>query len=431
MKKVIALIMVLAMFSVGSCLAEGVAEYDSETPITLYYAFDGSGSNADIYNAIFDKYEEENPNITVELVFIPMNDWPDFVAKVQTMVAGGTTLDLCHITNESCPVFYDLGMLECIDPYIEAYPEWFTDMEDIVDMCQSTFVKEGRNYGIAKDWNNVVTYFNLEMLEEAGLQLPDGDWTPEQFLEYCEKLTIQNPDGSIRYAFNIPLYYFGYEAFFFANGGRVFNDYFSECTINSEKCVEVIQFFQDLIFKYGYAPIPSVSDWNEMSLINEQTAMIAAGRWSVATLSANDFTNVGVQLLPKFNADEYKVENGVGGSGVMSTSTHKAEAMKLAAWTASDYFANAVAEANGYVPARGSLMEAVVNSLDYPVNRELFYTTAEDSYPCECTSTYGADAETINRYVTECLSSPDTNVQEIMDRCAAEVTAIRQDAIAK
>ena len=172
MKKVIALIMVLAMFSVGSCLAEGVAEYDSETPITLYYAFDGSGSNADIYNAIFDKYEEENPNITVELVFIPMNDWPDFVAKVQTMVAGGTTLDLCHITNESCPVFYDLGMLECIDPYIEAYPEWFTDMEDIVDMCQSTFVKEGRNYGIAKDWNNVVTYFNLEMLEEAGLQLP-------------------------------------------------------------------------------------------------------------------------------------------------------------------------------------------------------------------------------------------------------------------
>lgn len=433
MKKILSLILVLLFcFCFSISFAEGVAPYDSETPITLYYAFDGSGSNAATYNAIFDQYEAENPNITVELVFIPMNDWPDFVAKVQTMVAGGTTLDLCHITNESCPVFYDLDMLECMDPYIEAYPEWFTDMEDIVEMCQSTFVKEGKNYGIAKDWNNVVTYFNLDMLEQAGLEIPTAEeWTPEKFLEYCEKLTVKNEDGSIRYAFNIPLYYFGYEAFFFANGGRIFNEDFSECTINSPECVEVVQFFQDLIFKYGYAPVPSVSDWNEMSLINEQTAMIAAGRWSVATLQANNFTQVGVQLLPVFDAENYKVENGVGGSGVMSTSAHKAEAMKLAAWTASDYFANAVAEANGYVPARGSLMEAVVNSVDFPVNRELFYTTAADSYPCECTSTYGTDAETVNRYITECLSSPDANVQELLDRCAKEITLVRQEAMAE
>ena len=428
MKKLICLVLALAMLLCAAIASAEVAPFDTETPITLYYALDGSGAAADAYNKIFDKFEEENPNITVELVFVPMNDWPDYVAKIQTMIAGGTPLDCAHITNESTPVFHNMGMLENMDPYVAAHPEWFSGLEAAADMCQSTFVKDGSNFGVAKDWNNVVMHFNMDMLKEAGLELPGEDWTPEEFLEYCEKLTVKNDDGSVRYAFNIPLYYFGYEAWFLANGGRIFNEDFSECTINSPEIVEIVQFWQDCIFKYGYAPVPSVANWNEMSMINEQTAMISAGRWSVSTYLANDFTQVGVQLLPKFDAENFKVINGVGGSGVLSTSEHKTEAMKLAAWTADEFYALAVGETNGYVPARTDLMETVVNAVDFPVNRELFYTTADESYPCECTPTYGTDAETINRYIGECLSS-EVDVQAVLDRCAAEVTASRQKAL--
>lgn len=399
--------------------------------VTLHYAFNGTGNAASEYEEIFDKFEEENPGINVELVFIPSTDWPDFIAKMQTMIAGGTEIDACHLTNESMPVFYDLDMLECMDSYMEEHPEWFSYRDDIVDMCQMTYEREGKTYGIAKDWNTVVAQFNKEMLDEAGLTLPDENWGKEEFLQYCEKLTVKNEDGSTRYALTIPLYYFGYNAWFMANGGKMFNDDFSECTINSPQIVEIVQLWQDLIYQYGYAGIPQASDDAVTMLMNEQTAMQFSGMWSLASYIANDWKNTIVQTLPKFNADDWHPINGVGGSGVLKSSKHIEEAMKLAAFTGDDYYIQNVSVANGYVPARESLMEDVVNGFDYIENKQLFYTTAADSYPAECTPTYGSDGEIITRYLMECLSSADADIQAILDQCAEEVTAVRQKNMKK
>ena len=106
-KKLVSILLTNAMVA-GMCVS-GVS---AEEKVTLTYAFSGTGSAAAEYEKLFDKFEEENPNINVELVFIPNTDWPDFIAKMETMIAGGTEIDACHLTNESMPVFYDLDMLE-------------------------------------------------------------------------------------------------------------------------------------------------------------------------------------------------------------------------------------------------------------------------------------------------------------------------------
>lgn len=102
--------------------------------------------------------------------------------------------------------------------------------------------------------------------------------------------------------------------------------------------------------------------------------------------------------------------------------------MKLAAWTADDYYVKAISTVNCYVPAKTSLMKTLIDQIDIPVNRELFYTTADDSYPCECSSTYGTDAEIITRYLGQCLSA-QVDIQPVLDQCAAELTASRKKAI--
>ena len=423
-KKLVSILLTSAMVA-GMCVS-GVS---AEEKVTLTYAFSGTGSAAAEYEKLFDKFEEENPNINVELVFIPNTDWPDFIAKMQTMIAGGTEIDACHLTNESMPVFYDLDMLECMDPYIEAHPEWFSYMDDLAEMCQITYERDGKTYGVAKDWNTVVAQFNKEMLAEAGLEVPDADWGKEEFLEYCEKLTVKNEDGSTRYGCVIPMYYFGYNAWFMANGGRIFNEDFTECTINCPEIVEVVQLWQDLIYEYGYASVPQASDDAVTMLMNEQTAMQFSGMWSLASFIANDWKNTVVQTLPKMNPDNYHPINGVGGTGVLKASKHIEEAMKLAAFTGDDYYIRNVSLANGYVPARTSMMEDIVNSFDYIDNKELFYTTAPDSYPAECTPSYASDGVIITRYLTECLSSADADIQSLLDQCAKEVTEVRQKNI--
>uniref|UniRef100_UPI00321A8B7F hypothetical protein n=1 Tax=Bacteroides congonensis TaxID=1871006 RepID=UPI00321A8B7F len=141
--------------------------------------------------------------------------------------------------------------------------------------------------------------------------------------------------------------------------------------------------------------------------------------------------NTIVQTLPRFNAENWHPINGVGGSGVLKSSKHIEAAMKLAAFTGDDYYIQNVSIANGYVPARRSLMEDVVNGFDHIDNKQLFYTTAADSYPAECTPTYGSDGEIITRYLMECLSSEDADIQALLDQCAQEVTAIRQKNVNK
>lgn len=64
-------------------------------------------------------------------------------------------------------------------------------------------------------------------------------------------------DGVKQYAVAVPYgEYFCAEAWLYNNGASYMNDDFTESTINSPESVEVFQLWQDLIYKYGYAPIP-------------------------------------------------------------------------------------------------------------------------------------------------------------------------------
>ena len=47
MKKLICLVLALAMLLCAAIASAEVAPFDTETPITLYYALDGSGAAAD------------------------------------------------------------------------------------------------------------------------------------------------------------------------------------------------------------------------------------------------------------------------------------------------------------------------------------------------------------------------------------------------
>lgn len=163
---------------------------------TISIAFSGEEFNEEKLFEVLQEFYEET-GISVEVIYVASTGgWGGFFSKIQTMIAGGDTPDLIRIAIEGFEIFRENGMIEPFNPYIEKYPEFAALVEDNHEKLTAPFTVDGQIYGYGFDWNNVVTHINLNILEEAGLEMPDAEWTVDEFLEYAKAMTFTREDGT-------------------------------------------------------------------------------------------------------------------------------------------------------------------------------------------------------------------------------------------
>ncbi len=141
-----------------------------------------------------DVFEEANPNIAIEYLNIP--DTGDFGRNtVQQMIAGGTPPDVMILNTGQFETFAARGVLLALDDLVE---------RDGVDLgiyfpeaiSGSSF--DGVLYGMPRDISNHLVYLNVEMFEAAGVDLPDADWTWDDYRNIAQALTMDTDgDGAI------------------------------------------------------------------------------------------------------------------------------------------------------------------------------------------------------------------------------------------
>ena len=357
----------------SACMAFGLMSgmtVSADEDITLTLAMCGDGTTKESLDQLLEQYTEKT-GIKVDTIFIAGN-WGEYCTKLQTMIGGGDEVDCAILAIEGVSKFLDMGIAEPIDDWIEANPEISeTILSDTSPSFQDVFKDdEGNMYAFPFSFNNVVMHINTTRLEEAGLELPPEDWDKETFLEYCEKLTTEK-DGVKQYAVAVPYgEYFCAEAWLYNNGASYMTDDFTESTINSPESVEIFQLWQDLIYKYGYAPIPEENVSPIVQIMNGQVAMAAYGRWPTANYVQNDFKDVIVQYLPSFK--ENQQIGGVDGIFTLKSSKHIEEAKDLAAWISQADFAGQYLSV-GNIPALHSLAQEKISDLGIPENNQLFY----------------------------------------------------------
>ena len=70
---------------------QGTVDAGVEENVTITYCnFNASGGNEATLNAMYEKFHEEYPNITVEIETVAYND---YFTAMQTRVSGGTAAD--------------------------------------------------------------------------------------------------------------------------------------------------------------------------------------------------------------------------------------------------------------------------------------------------------------------------------------------------
>lgn len=383
--------------------------------VTLTLAYPGDDAKKDQLEKFLSKFTEKYPNVSVKLLFIPSNGWADYFSKLETMTAGGNAPDVIRVAIEGIQMFVNRGMALPLDEYMSLEPEAIENYEDIHPKLQEPFVIDGQTYAFAWDWNNVVMHINTAMLEKAGLPVPEKTWTKDDFLRYAQAMTTEE-NGKKTYGFAIPNYYFGASAWLLNNDINVLNEDMTKSTLNDPKAIEVMQFFQDLIYKYKVAPVPNENTDMINQLITGQVGMISAGKWPFGAYETNEFKTVEVQFLPSFSTQ--KVIFGVGAFPVMKSTKYPKEAYELSAFLSGSDSQKTLLAADS-IPTRKSVMEEVLPKTPIQ-NWQAYSDSAELAVAVQAPTDYAAIEGVFNRYMSAILSN-QMKAEEAMNKAAAEI----------
>ncbi|MEO0471107.1 MAG: sugar ABC transporter substrate-binding protein [Bacteroidota bacterium] len=236
-----------------------------------FTSWQSSPTEEKVIRSILKGFEEKHPQVGFKYEPIPGN-YPE---KIQLMLGTNTAPDLFWLKGYTSPSYLSFGVLRELDDYIAQEPTF--DNEDFYPVFRDAFVKDGKCFGIAKDFNVYVLFYNKRMFAEAGITAPPTDWA--ELVDISRRLT-KDTDGNGKtdqYGLVIEPATEMLMPFVFQNGGE-FHDAEGNLKLTEPAFIEALEFYIDL-YKEGIATIPSDqgAGWNGDVMGREQAAMAISG----------------------------------------------------------------------------------------------------------------------------------------------------------
>ncbi len=207
-----------------------------EKVLTIAYT---AGRVEAIYDAAIEEFERRHPDLRVKKIPISGN----YYQKVLVMIAGGVAPDVMWM-GQSFSEFADRDVFLDISERVRKEK---IDLSEYSPQVLSWYTFGDKLYSLPFGVDIQVMVFNLKLFREAGLPLPDDDWTFEEFLHAAQKLTLRDENGRvIRFGFRGGLQPALFGAAIFDEDGRV--------CCNTPEMIEALQTNYDLTTKYRVAP---------------------------------------------------------------------------------------------------------------------------------------------------------------------------------
>lgn len=396
------------------------AATDAE-PVEITIAYPSDDGAEEKLNILIDEFNKSYPNIKVNYVLIPFSSWPDYITKLKTMVAGGTGPDVARLAVEGIQSFVADGMALPFDDFIAENADLMEELgvNDIHPNINAPFQVDGKTYGFAWDWNNIVMFLNKDVFAEKNIELPGSDWNKDKFLEIAQTLTYEK-DGEKVYGTVAPTDYFTVTAWLYNNNASVLNEDMTECTLNSPEAIETIQFLHDLVYKYEVAPAPSAGLDTSNLFMNGQIAMLGNGRWSIASLANNNFEDYDIQALPALSTQQSSF--GSGSFPVLSSTKHPYEAMLFSSWLSASSFSQETFLKTDSVPSRISVMEKILPTM-LPENGMLWRESADVAKSIQASTQLTDVTAVFDKYMSLVFAN-EISVEDGMNKATEEINAI-------
>ncbi len=343
---------------------------------TIQWGMWGDAEELKSHQAVADAFMAKNPNIKVEIVTAP---WDDYNTKLKTLIASGTDVYDIFFYGFNVEDLVRQGAIEDLDPWAA---KTGYKLDDYWPGILDRTTVDGKVYGLVRDADASVLYYRKDIFDEASVAYPTDKWTWADLKAAAEKLTKVEGSGRVtRYALGMEAGKAA--AWLVANGGGYVNDFAkpTQCILDSKESLESLNFFYDMI-KNNYIMKPA-----DLVQGGGDSAAFQSGRVAMIIQNAS--------RIPAFNAAELSYDiapipltpNGQRVAEAAGASWHMSakSANKDAAWSFMQFLQSAeggqsiYAKSGGMFPALRSMVNSAAfqDKTQVPANRAALSTVGE------------------------------------------------------
>ena len=250
----------------------------------------GSPEELAVWQTIADEFNESHPDITVN---VDVSDWDAYFNKLQTLFAGGTPPDVFAMDAPLYPDWQSRGVLKNLQPYLDAEPGVLDGVYPVTLQAYET--PEGY-FGLPRDFQTIVLYYNKDMFDAAGVDYPTDDWTLTDLREAAKKLTADTDGDGTTDQWGFWSDFYDMELFWgpaiWGAGGQVISDDHTQTLLADGPATDVWHMMSDMIFEDGSVPTTGEAEqYGSDMFLAERAAMTTIGHWSVPEYTAQASTS--------------------------------------------------------------------------------------------------------------------------------------------
>ena len=219
----------------AACVAPAAGPDDSgagmaEEPIEIRLAegsWVGPEGIAFWTDEIIPAFEEGHPGIEVTF---ENAESPDYSDKLYTQSVAGDAPDVMFVWGNVNYNLMQKGQFLQLDDYFES-----EDLEDFYPAKLDAHLLDGKLYGMPKYVSTAAMAYNKDILDEAGVEYPDGTWTWDDYQVAYEATTERDDSGDIvQWGKYVAQQYM--EPYVWMNGGEWMNAplFGTKCLLDSE-----------------------------------------------------------------------------------------------------------------------------------------------------------------------------------------------------
>lgn len=264
----------------------------------------GGGFDQQAYRDLARQFQEENPNIVVEI------KQPNFFSGAPTMSDLAQDSD-CFQWFPSLTDEESLAAILSLEPFLDNDPN--TSKDDFFPAALDQMTHQGQVWALPGDATVVVMEYNKDLFDAAGLDYPAADWTVDDFLDTA--VALSSGEGEERVYGYIPDLFEPSDMIAFLDrlGADMMDDSVDPPRINltDPTVIEAVRWYTNLTTEYDVKPtfITSLGDTG-LNAYEERQTLLDNGRGGMWTANSGNFVvvfpgqedaeerNIGVAPLP-------------------------------------------------------------------------------------------------------------------------------------
>ncbi len=361
-------VMALGMLPMGALTAR------ADDQVTIRYGIWDSNQEPTL-RAIADKFEEENPDIKIEIELTP---YKDYFTTLETAATGGTAPDVFWMNAPNVTKYVRGGMLVELSDYIAGSES--VSKEDFPESLINLYTVDGGWYGMPKGFDTVAVWYNKELFDNAGVAYPTDDWTWDDFVSIAQQLT-DTENGIYGAAVQLDEQAGWYNTIGLF-GGSVISEDKKTSGFGDPNTIKGVQCWKDLIDQ-GISPsYAQLSDTSSNTMFESgKLAMQWNGSWAVSEYIGIDEIKdkIDVVSVPSVDGKKSCVIHGLG-NVIFAKTEHPDEAWRFVEYLGGKEAMTMQAEAAIDISARTETTSIWVDA--HPeYNLQVYMDAAEYAYP--------------------------------------------------